>query len=192
MLELKSEFGVEPVTVCFMGNEYAVYSDGRVFSNNRKKWLNLHNNGKGYLTVNLFDPSTGFSKKHYVHRLVAFCYIPNPDNLTDVNHIDFDKSNNSRSNLEWMSRKDNMTHAYSGGAFDDRSANCKAVRELWLGEIVGNRKIIKVTEEMSPSKNYYVIVECLLCGNNEIKMAQNDFKKGRTKCCSKCRNNKAL
>jgi len=191
MLELKSEFGVEPVTVCFLGSNYMVYSDGKVFSQNRNTWLNMHDNGKGYLTVNLFNQNTKGSIKQYIHRLVAFCYIPNPDNLTDVNHIDFDKSNNTVANLEWMSRKENMQHAWSGDRFTEKKQSNQKVRDAWLGQIVGNRKIIEITDEVSPSSNYYVITECLLCGNSGIKMAQNDFKKGKSKCCSNCRYNKA-
>lgn len=51
-------------------------------------------------------------KWHYSHRLVAIHFIPNPDNLSDVNHKDGNKSNNSINNLEWMSHKDNIIHSY--------------------------------------------------------------------------------
>ena len=45
------------------------------------------------------------------HRFIAECFIENPDNLSDVNHIDEDKQNNKVSNLEWLSHKDNMLHS---------------------------------------------------------------------------------
>ena len=45
------------------------------------------------------------------HRFVAECFLPNPDNLSDVNHIDEDKQNNKVSNLEWTTHKDNMLHS---------------------------------------------------------------------------------
>lgn len=47
-----------------------------------------------------------------IHRLVAETFIPNPNNLPCVNHIDGDKSNNSVDNLEWVSYTDNLQHAY--------------------------------------------------------------------------------
>lgn len=188
MLELKSEFGIEPVLIVFGGNQYYVYSDGRVFSYNKKKFLSVHDNGKGYKYVGIYDSTSSRSLKQYVHRLVATCYIENTKGLTDVNHIDFNKSNNTVVNLEWVSRAENMEHAWNGDRFNDRQLANKEVRDSWLGEICGNRKIIKVTEELAPSKNYYVFVECLLCGNDTIKMAQNDFKKGRAKTCKQCKN----
>jgi hypothetical protein len=66
-------------------------------------------NSKGYQYVRL-------GKKQYLaHRLVATAFIPNPDNLPDVNHIDGNKANNNVTNLEWCTRKHNMRHAYNTG-----------------------------------------------------------------------------
>ena len=59
----------------------------------------------GYLMVSLCKD--GKKKNHSVHRLVAIMWIPNPDNLETVNHIDHNKENNNADNLEWMSRNNN-------------------------------------------------------------------------------------
>lgn len=54
-------------------------------------------------------------KFYPLHRLVAIHFIPNPDNLPQVNHKDGDRMNNSVSNLEWCSSSDNVSHAYRTG-----------------------------------------------------------------------------
>jgi hypothetical protein len=44
----------------------------------------------------------------YLHKILAETFIPNPENLPEVNHIDHDRSNYSLDNLEWCSHIDNM------------------------------------------------------------------------------------
>ena len=84
---------------------YAVTSCGKVWSYKYKKFLEPWDNGDGYLCVILYKDNE--KKKCYVHRLVAEAYIPNPDNLTDVDHIDNDKTHNYLNNLQWITHKDN-------------------------------------------------------------------------------------
>lgn len=53
-------------------------------------------------------------KTEYVSRLVAETYIPNPDNKTDVNHIDRNTQNNDISNLEWATHGEIQKESYKG------------------------------------------------------------------------------
>jgi hypothetical protein len=62
----------------------------------------------GYFNVSLTNNK--FKKNCKIHRLVAFAFIPNPENKSDVNHKDKNKLNNNLSNLEWMTRKENNLH----------------------------------------------------------------------------------
>jgi hypothetical protein len=64
----------------------------------------------GYKRVTLWKSRAG--KQFLVHRLVCMAFHPNPDNLPDVNHIDGNPSNNSAENLEWITPKGNLIHAY--------------------------------------------------------------------------------
>lgn len=86
---------------------YQVSSWGRVRSINGI--LKPYENHKGYLKIGLMRD--GISHKHRINRLVAMAFIPNPDNLPQVNHIDGNKQNNSVTNLEWVTNKRNAEHA---------------------------------------------------------------------------------
>lgn len=57
-------------------------------------------NHKGYLTVHLSQGAKN-NKRIPIHRLVAIAFIPNPDNLPQVNHKNEDKLDNCVDNLEW-------------------------------------------------------------------------------------------
>lgn len=72
----------------------------------------------GYLTIRL--SKNNVSKTFRLHRLVAEVFIPNPLRLPIVNHLDGDKTNCHRDNLEWASAQDNSDHAVRTGLIDFR------------------------------------------------------------------------
>lgn len=74
----------------------------------KEKIVSNSDNGKGYLAV--FVMIEGKRRKEYIHRLVAKAFLKNPMNKKYVNHIDFNKSNNSIENLEWCSVQENQRH----------------------------------------------------------------------------------
>ena len=86
-------------------NIYEVSDKGRVKSLKfgKERILKLGITTDGYLMVKLLK--NGEKKNLLVHRLVAQTFIPNPDNLPEVNHKDENKENNSVQNLEWCDRK---------------------------------------------------------------------------------------
>lgn len=95
------------------GSIYEVSEDGRVRNFITGHECKQHKYGCGYLKCYLDCYIGGrYCKWKYVHRLVAEAFIPNPDNLPEVNHKDINKYNNDVSNLEWVSRLDNRKWNY--------------------------------------------------------------------------------
>ena len=90
--------------------DYQITSHGRVISlkYGKMKELKQRKNNCGYLYLNLYENNKMHTK--YVHQLVAQAFIPNPENKSEVNHIDENKTNNCVSNLEWMTHKENINH----------------------------------------------------------------------------------
>ena len=82
---------------------------------------------KGYLSVDLHGKD-GDVKTRQVHRLVALAFIPNPDNLPDVNHIDENPGNPKLSNLEWVTKSQNMRHGTCGARMGRK--HWKAVTQM--------------------------------------------------------------
>lgn len=67
--------------------------------NLREKYLSLKIDEHGYVKVQLWKDNKG--KNIRAHRLVALCFIDNPNHFLEVNHIDGNKTNNNYNNLEW-------------------------------------------------------------------------------------------
>lgn len=86
---------------------YYVSNFGNV-KNSKGKKLKKHLHRDGYVEYLLYK-----DKKHYhvkAHRIVAMAFIPNPDNLPQVNHIDEVRTNNSVDNLEWCTARYNSNY----------------------------------------------------------------------------------
>lgn len=81
--------------------KYLISTYGRVKSrsNGKETILKSDLNSSGYHRVSLYK--NGKRTRYFIHRLVAEAFVPNPENLPLVNHIDEDKENNEVTNLEW-------------------------------------------------------------------------------------------
>lgn len=89
--------------------ERTIYQQGFGYRKLKEHLMKPFDNGHGYMIVAL--RKDGKSTNHYVHRLVADHFIHNPNNYPEVNHIDYDRSNNGVDNLEWVNRKMNVKHS---------------------------------------------------------------------------------
>lgn len=89
---------------------YFVTEDGIVYStkHNKLKELKKQNN-QGYYSVYLEKDKKQYRKS--IHRLVAETYIPNPDNLPQVNHINEIRNDNRVGNLEWVTHHQNTVYS---------------------------------------------------------------------------------
>ncbi|ASN67836.1 hypothetical protein 7AX1_20 [uncultured Caudovirales phage] len=98
---------------------YTITDEGEVVSYKGKepKKLKLQKNKKGYLFVRLRYHSPK------IHRLVAKAFIPNPENKSQVNHIDGNKESNRLENLEWVSNSENREHAIKTGLKNEINYN---------------------------------------------------------------------
>lgn len=114
--------------------KYQISNKGNVKS--LSKWKNGENlkpgiNKSGYKYVNLVKDGRNKIVDMRIHRLVAKYFIPNPEKLPEVNHIDGNKLNNNVENLQWCSREYNIRHAFDNGLilkrFGNKNPNSKVV-----------------------------------------------------------------
>ena len=90
---------------------YAVSIDGQVKHINKDNCRKVRLDRYGYERLNLVWQ--GNRNTVSVHKLVAQCFVPNPDGLPTVNHIDGNKRNNHADNLEWLSFGDNSIDSFN-------------------------------------------------------------------------------
>ena len=104
----------ESVPVNGYEGKYSITRDGQLISHhgggNHIKKLPIC---KGYYRPILWGKDKFYNKT--IHRLVAEHFIPNPNNLPEVNHKDGNKLNNKVDNLEWCTAQQNRIHALSTG-----------------------------------------------------------------------------
>lgn len=104
-------------------------------------------------------------KHELVHRLVALAFLPNPNGLAEVNHINGVKSDNRAENLEWVSSSENKRHSYSR---QGRAVHARATPVLLIQGT--NRKIFE---------NEHRVAEFLGCNQGSVHSARTR----KHRCC---------
>lgn len=145
---------------------YSVSDSGQIRNDKRQSLKNPVMDKDGYLKVDLYNHGKRSTQR--IHRLVGEAFVDNPDNKQQVNHKDGNKRNNSISNLEWATPKENMEHAVANGLFvasrgmlGKKNPNAgrpgKPIRIIETGEVFSS-----ITEcEKAISGNNRHICDCL-------------------------------
>ena len=122
---------------------------GNVKNIKTNKILKPFNTGNEYLKVEL--RKNGIWKQFFIHRIVAKAFIPNPNNLPEVNHIkEFEKTNNKVDNLEWCNHSYNQNYGTRNErvAKKLRKIKCKKVNQYDLdGNYIKTWNSIKEAEK---------------------------------------------
>lgn len=87
------------------------------------KLLKGYLNEDGYYKISLCKEHK--CKTFLIHRIVAFIFVPNPNNLTDINHKDECKTNNNCTNLEWCNAKYNNNYGTRNNRIKEKQINDK-------------------------------------------------------------------
>jgi hypothetical protein len=101
--------GFEQFTISHNGEIRGV--NGKIL----KKFIHTKGSLCGYATIGFWIRGENKTRHQKVHRLVAMTWVPNPDNKPEVNHKDGNKLNNHFQNLEWVTRSENIQHAFRTG-----------------------------------------------------------------------------
>ena len=109
---------------------YAITEDGKVWSYRKNIFLKPFL-ARGYFKVRLYKDES--NKQFLIHRLVAEAFLPNPQNLPQINHKDENKLNNCVDNLEWCDAKYNINY----GKHNEKvsKSHCKKVYCVELDKV---------------------------------------------------------
>ncbi len=124
----------------FGGITYLVYSNGDIFGPTGTK-LKHRKNADGYAIVTMGNKRLRRTTQ-FVHRIVAELFLPNPQNLSDVDHLDGDRMNPAMENLEWVTHEENVKRSYQRGSHVGRAVGEKNPKARLTTEIVLNLRSV--------------------------------------------------
>ena len=136
---------------------YYLFEDGRIWSIKNQKYKKLYLGEDDYYRVCLPN------KTYLLHRLIAIHFIPNPENKTEVDHIDRNRKNNLIENLRWVTRSENN--------INKKVRNNKLPRHISLRK--DNRWAINITRDKK-----YILRKMYSCNKyslEDVVKIRNDY-----------------
>lgn len=138
---------------------YLACSDGYVINSDTGHILVGSKKKTGYTEILMVDEN---EKPHYrlLHRVIAEAFVENDKGKPEVNHIDGDKANNRADNLEWVTREENLRHAFENGLMPNNTTPRKViVKNLKTGETMTFDSIYQAAHELYISQGNI----CMCC-----------------------------
>ena len=132
---------------------YIIFEDGKIinqYGKELKPCLNLY----GYYQLHLCK--NGKQKNFRLNRLLAQTFIPNPDNLPEVDHIDRDKSNNNLENLQWVTSLENCQNK---GEYKNNTSGIKNIFWYEKGKCWRFEKTINKKRYKKYSKDKQIVID---------------------------------
>lgn len=189
----------------YLGTKIKVSRNGDIIWNGCQR--NVYYNADGYSVCAIKIPNIGWRSVR-VARLVALTYIPNPNNLPEVNHKDYNRKNSNVENLEWISRKDNVNYSmcnrpnYNGT--NNPNFGNKKLSQIYAnnkeyaiekqgrkGLQNGRCRRIKVFENGKLLKEFDYTLECCRYIRDKFNLNVNNLNSIRSKIDKSIRNNTA-
>lgn len=149
--------------------DYYIYPDGRVFRISNGKFV-YPCKANGYLVVSLHKE--GVRKTHFLHRIIASHFIPNPENKPQVNHINGVRYDNRVENLEWATAKENINHYYENHydpSKDKRTHN----RRLTSQAVIKIREMLVSGIKVTDIAKQFEVLPCIISQIKHNKTYQN-------------------
>lgn len=157
---------------------YSVSNTGLVRNDLNGKPIIPYTTSTGYLRLHLCN--NGAEKNHLVHRLVAQAFIPNPDNLDTVDHINGDKTDNRVENLQWLSNQDNTKRFWNGISEERR----EKIKRFLVGNANRYRKSVSKPVICTDTGIAYISAghaarELDLCRSHVLRVAKGEYKQAK-------------
>ena len=130
------------------------------------------NNGHGYLIVSL--RKGGHRKNHYVHRLVADAFIGDIGDL-EINHKDYDKSNNDVTNLEIIDRKGNVNYSLQHMKKPRKHHKIANTGEKYITKTKDRGRFRVIIKQFGVDKRYRTLEEAIAKRNEVLEREQEYY-----------------